>query len=134
MKNELIKKYSSDIQGILSCYDRVLIGGIIPKISHSSGLNSFLYGKGIKLKDITQFTNPLRNQVHANAKSIAQASGMQIEHIRKLKQVRKEDIVQKHLLERQVSQGLVCILSAMESCPNFVFKFRAVRNLKNFAK
>jgi hypothetical protein len=121
MENEFIKKHSANVQGMLSCYDRVIIKGTLPTACHAGAMTNLLYRKGYLLKDITQFTNPLRNELHANAKQIAKTEGIEIEFIRNSGKVRKEDLVKKHLKQRQVQSGLLCILSVMESCTNYVY-------------
>ncbi len=120
MKNEFVKKYQDKIQGVLSCYDRVVIKGTLPNASHAGAMTNLLYRKNYLLNDITKFTNPLRNEVYKNAKQIAKTAGIEIEYIRNTKKVRKEDLVKKQIEKRGIKNGLVCILSATESCPNYV--------------
>jgi hypothetical protein len=126
MKNEFIEKYTTSIQGVISFYDRILIRGTLPTISYAGGMNSLLYGKGIELKDITKFTAPLRDEVHENAKTIAQSEGIEIEHIRNPKEVRKEELAKAQIDARNITQGLVCIFSAMESCADFKFSYNKI--------
>ena len=123
MKNSFITKYESKIEGVLSCYDRVLLKGTLPSVSHAGAMTNLLYGKELLLKDITQYTNPLRNEIHENAKRLSDKYGIPIEFIRKTKAVRKEDLVQKRISEHGKTSGLVCILSAMESCRNYVYRY-----------
>ena len=122
MVNEFVKKYESKIEGIISCFDRVVIKGTLPSVSYTDAVTGLLYRNGILLKDFQTFMTPYRNQLHERAKQIAAKQGIAIEFIRKSK-VRKEDIVQKHLQERKITNGLVCILSAMESCQNYVYRY-----------
>lgn len=123
MKNNFIEKYNSKIEGVLSCFDRVVLKGTLPSISHAGAMTNLLYRKNMLLKDITQFTDPLRNEIHQNAKRISKSTGVEIEFIRKTKSVRKEDLVQKHIEQSGKTSGLVCILSAVESCQNYVYRF-----------
>ena len=106
MKNEFINKYQDKIQGVISCYDRILIKGTLPNASHVGAMTNLLYRKDYLLKDITQFTNPLRNEVYANAKRIAKSAGIEIEYIRQPKKVRKEDLVKKAIVKRGITSGL----------------------------
>ena len=93
MKNSFIKKYSSKIQGIISCYDRVLIKGTLHSVSHAGAMVNLLYRKNVLLKDYPKFISPYRNKLFTNAEQIAKAEGLKIEFIRKVKAVRKEDLV-----------------------------------------
>ena len=123
MENQFVKKYADKIQGTLSCYDRVAIKGTLPGVCHAGAMTNLLYRKNYLLKDITQFTNPLRNKLHANAKELAQSAGLAIEFIRNSRTVRKEGLAKKQLEKSQLQSGLVCILSAMESCTNYVYAY-----------
>ena len=123
MKNEFVKKYQDKIQGVLGCYDRVVIKGTLHEASHAGGMMNILNRKGIKFKDYPNFVAPYRNAIFQNAKQIAQAEQVSIEFIRKSKKVRKEDLVQKHIEESGKQNGLICILSAMEKCNNYRYKY-----------
>ena len=123
MVNEFVKKYESKIEGLISCFDRVVIKGTLPSVSYTEAVTGLLYRNGALLKDFSTFMAPYRNQLHKQAKQIAAQQGIAIEVIRKSRKVRKEDIVQKHLQQRKITSGLVCILSAMESCQNYVYRY-----------
>ena len=123
MKNSFVDKYSSKIEGVLSCYDRVVLRGTLPSVSHTGAMTNLLYRKGMLLKDITKLTDPLRNELHENAKRISKSSGVAIEFIRSSKSVRKEDLVRKSMEENGRTSGLVCILSAMETCRNYRYAY-----------
>lgn len=126
MKNEFVKKYQDKIQGVLGCYDRVVIKGTLHEASHSGGMMNLLNRKGILYKDYPKFVAPYRNEVHKNAEAISQAEQVPIEFIRNSKKVRKEDLVQKQIEQSVKKTGLVCILSAMERCNNYRYKYDRV--------
>lgn len=123
MKNEFLTKYQSKIQGVLRCYDRVVIKGTLHSVGHAGAMTNLLYRKDTPLKDFASFIAPYRNQLHQNAEQIAQQEGIKIEFIRKAKKIRKEDLVEQHLSKRPVAEGLVCILSAMEQCQNYEYRY-----------
>lgn len=119
MKNDFLAKYSNDIQGVISCYDRIVIRGTIRKISYPQGMNNHLYEKGIKLKDITEYTNPLRLELRDHVALIAESAEIEIKHIGNSKKIRKETYVKEQIKAGKITEGLVCILSAMESCNSY---------------
>lgn len=123
MEKGFIQKYSSKIQGQISCFDRVVIKGTLHSVGHVGAVTNLLYRKGVLLKDFKSFIAPYRNALHQTAKQIAKQEGIEIEFIRNSRKVRKEDIVQRHLAQRTVETGLVCILSAMESCQNYEYRY-----------
>ena len=111
----LTTTYREQISGTLSCFDRILIRGTLPKICYAGGMTSHLYSKGIKIFDYGPYASSLRDQVRANAESVAKSNGIEIEYVSR-STIRKEDLVKKVLDKRGYHCGLVHIISAMERC------------------
>ncbi len=114
----LTERYTNEIAGILSCFDRVVITGTIPQICYSEGMTNYLYHNKIRIFDYAKFAEPLRDKLRKNAEAIAEANGIKIEFVRK-RHVRKESLVQKILDKRGYAPGLVHIISAMEACESY---------------
>jgi len=114
----LSEKYSSDLDGVLSCYDRIIVTGSLSPLCYAKGMTGYLYAHDIRIFDYAQFAEPLRDEIRANAESIAKANGLTIEFIRK-NDFRKEDRVQELLRGRGTQPGLVHIFAAMEPCPSY---------------
>jgi hypothetical protein len=114
----LSEKYADKIDGVLNCYDRILISGNLQPFCYAAGMAGYLRAQGIRLFDYTQFAQPLRDEIRLNAESLAQAHGLTIEFVRK-KNFRKEDRVQALLKKRGHAPGLVHIFSAMEPCATY---------------
>jgi hypothetical protein len=111
----LIERHDKDIVGVVSCFDRVIIHGTLPGFGYSDGMTSYLTAQGIRVFDYTKFAEPLRDQIRSNAEALAEQSGIEIQFLR-TSNIRKESVVQKIVAERGSKPGLVCILSAMETC------------------
>ena len=119
MTTLLTDRYKNDLQGVLSCYDRIVITGTLPWVCYARGMTSYLYANRIKIFDYAkEFADPLRNKIRDNAQLIAKAHGVAIEHVNN-PHLRKEDLVAKVLAQRGDHPGLVHILSAMEACSAF---------------
>lgn len=116
----LTQRYSDQMCGVLSCFDRIIITGTIPGICYAEGMAGYLRARDIRLFDYPRFAEPLRDEVRANAERIAQENGVDIEFIRSSAHFRKEARVQEILTQRGEEPGLVHILSAMEACPSFM--------------
>jgi len=113
----LSDKYGAELHGVLKCFDRVIISGNLHPLCYAKGMTGYLYRRHIRIFDYTsQFAEPLRNAIRANAEAIAQEHGVEIEFIRRSKSCRKEDRIQEVLAERGDHPGLVHIFSAMERC------------------
>ena len=123
MKNEFLNKYHDKIQGIIGCYDRVVLKGTLHEASHAGGMMNILNRKGVRFKDYPNFVKPYRDLVKANAIEVSKTTGIPIEFIRHSKKIRKEELVRSHIEERGIQSGLVSILSAMERCNNYRYKY-----------
>lgn len=114
----LTTRYAGKIHGVLSCFDRVVITGTIPQIGYAQAMTQELWSRKVRIFDYTQFTEPLRDELRANAERLARENDLDIEFIRR-RTFRKEQRVKAILRERGDHPGLVHIFSAMESCASF---------------
>ncbi len=111
----LTERHKEQITGELSCFDRVLLFGTLPKICYAEGMTSYMYERKMRIFDYPKFADPFRNQLRENAEALATENGIEIEFVRQ-RNVRKEDLVKAAIAKRGEHAGLVCILSAMEPC------------------
>ena len=116
--NSLIERYCTQITGIISCFDRIIIKGTLQGFGSPHEMTSYLYKNGIKVFDFAKFADPLRSKIRANAERIATENGLKIEFIKK-NNFRKDERIKSILKERGKSPGLVHIFSAMEPCPSY---------------
>jgi hypothetical protein len=114
----LTERHAQRIEGVLGCWDRMLIFGTLPKICFAGGMTSFLFERKIRIFDYPKFAEPFRNRLRENAERLAAEAGLEIEFIRK-RNFRKEDRVKEVLEKRGEHPGLVCIFSAMEPCSTY---------------
>ena len=115
----LTERYASQITGVLSCYDRIILTGTLPGVCFPEGMATYLRVHGVRLFDYPRFAEPLREAIRQNAEQIAREHGVEIEFIRSVGAFRKEDRIRALLHERGMQPGLVHIFSAMEPCPAF---------------
>ena len=118
LQEQPVENWAEEAEGVLSCYDRIIITGTLLPLGYAHGMTGYLYQHGIRIFDYAKFAEPLRERVRANAEALAQASGVEIEFIRR-KDFRKENRVQKILQERGEQPGLVHIFGAMEACASY---------------
>jgi hypothetical protein len=114
----LQERHKSQIHGVLSCYDRVLIMGTIPGICYAEGMTRHMKIQGVRIFDYPRWAEPYRDELRTNAEALEKAHGLKIQHLRQ-KHIRKEEVVRKILEERGEHPGLVHIISAMESCETY---------------
>jgi len=114
----LTEKYLKDISFVLSCYDRILIEGTLPELSHAHGMTAHLYDKGVKVFDYVKYAEPLKDIIKHNAEQLARDNNIQIEFVRNAS-IRKEDLIKEKLLKCNNASGIIHILSAMEICASY---------------
>lgn len=118
MDELLTERYADQLDGVLSCYDRIVLTGSLQPFCYAQGMTHYLYQHAIRIFDYAQFAEPLRERIRENAEALAQANGMKIEFVRQ-KDFRKETRIQKILKERGEQPGLVHIFGAMEGCASY---------------
>jgi hypothetical protein len=114
----LVAGQDEHLDGVLSCFDRVVIIGSLPDICYSEGLAAHLSAHHIRLFDFTQWAEPLRNELRENAETLAAKEGIEIEFIRR-NNFRKDKRIKEITAQRGDHPGLVHIYSAMEPCMSF---------------
>lgn len=114
----LTERYSKQIAGELSCYDRVIVQGTLPVFCYAQGMTAYLSKRGIRIFDFVEFAKPLTEAIKARAEEIAAANGLTIDYVRK-KNFRKEDRIKEVLAKRGEAPGLVWIFSALEPCTTY---------------
>jgi hypothetical protein len=87
----LTERRSDQITAVLSCYDRILIQGILPGLCFAEGMTGYLYARQVRIFDYPRWAEPLREAVRENAEHLAAENALQIEFIRRPKSFRKED-------------------------------------------
>lgn len=115
----LLTRYADRIEGVLSCFDRLLISGTLVEICHAAVATSFVKRSHIKIFEFEErFAKPIRDEIRERAEALAQENGLSVEFIRR-RSFRKEDKVQKILEKRGDHPGLVHVFSALEAHPGY---------------
>lgn len=102
----LPETYKDKISGTLSCLDRIIFAGTIPKICYAGGMTSYLYSNNIRIFDHPKFSEPFRDELRENAERLAAENDISIEFVAKT-HIRKEDLVRKVLDKRGYQPGVL---------------------------
>ena len=116
--NGWVERYASNLHGVLSCFDRIIIVGTLPGACYAQGMTSFLYPQNIRIFDYPKFVEPLRDRIRDRAHKVCAEAGIEIEHVSK-SHIRKEERGARVLATRGDAPGLVHVISAMEACPSY---------------
>jgi hypothetical protein len=112
--NAFLVKFASSIIAVLGCHDRILFKGHLP-FANEAHLNRFVDDTlRIKRKDFLAFAEQKSQLLVKHAKDLAAQQGAPYVYLQG--RHRKEDLVQQHLRQRRLSEGLVCVLCCQETC------------------
>jgi len=81
----LTERYQSQIAGVLSCYDRIIMQGTVPKWCYARGMTDYCYERHIRIFDYPKWAEPLRDAIRENMERIAAENGLEIVFIRSKK-------------------------------------------------
>ena len=79
----LTERHKEQITGELSCFDRVLLFGTVPKICYGEGMTSYMYERQMRIFDYPKLAEPFRNQLRENAETLARISHQPVKLRRK---------------------------------------------------
>lgn len=119
-----LTRYADRIVGVLSCFDRIIIWGMLPMVSQAAGLAHFCREHDLPLGQLVNWAMGLRDEMEKQLRDLAETAGVEFEYLAS-KQVRKEARIQEILAQRGDHPGLVHIFASVE--PSRVFKVFAGR-------
>lgn len=110
-----LTRHASEVKGVLTGFDRVRFRGTIRWLASVQGLGTFLHHQRVLLKDFKVYAQGLTEQIKRSAHGLAQHEQRPL-HYLPSSGLRKEDLA-RHIAERDgVTDGLVCVLTAVEPC------------------
>jgi hypothetical protein len=112
--NPFLVKFAPSIIAVLGCHDRIIFKGHLP-FSNEAHLNGFVdHTLRIKRTDFLAFVEAKAERLVKDAKDVAAREGAPYVYLQG--RHRKEDLVQRQIRERRLSEGLVCVLCCQETC------------------
>jgi len=116
---EFAEKHRDRIVGAPECFDRILLKGHLP-LPTGKSLESLLDSLGLLYKDFEAFVLKHSQYIKDHARQAAERSERPFEPIPP--RVRKEDRAPEIAKRDGITQGLLCIYTAAESCSSFVLR------------
>lgn len=114
----LLERYHQHVVGKIECFDRIIIRGTLPVVSHAAGMVATLHQRGLSVLEYTEFVQPLGQRIKANAETLARQAGIDIEYVPS-RRFRQKDRIENILKTRGRHPGLVHIFVGPESCTCF---------------
>ena len=111
-----VSKHTQKITGITECVDRIVFKGYLP-ISAASSMEAFMSHRRLLIKDFGWFVSQQSDVLKEHAHGLAEKTGRPFIHLSG--PMRKEDKVREIAARDGVTDGLVCVLSAVEATQSF---------------
>ena len=116
------------ITGSLAMFDRMIFKGHLTQLYKQDGARCFLWSQGVALKDFTAYAKATTEQIANNARKLVTAAGRPVisfDHVKTRNRSQHKDELAKSIAERDgVTAGIVCLISAVESCFSFQVRKR----------
>ena len=114
--DRFLQKHRHLTTGVISCFDRVLFKGHLP-ISGAKAMEGFMARQGLLIKDFKNFVGEHSARIKAHAKATADRANRLFQPLTHT--IRKEDWARDIAKREGITEGLVCIFSAVEACQSF---------------
>ena len=113
-----IERHQERIIGVLSGFDRILFRGTMRALSHVAGMDKYLNVRGVLYKHFGRFVQRISNRIKEHAAEYAAAHDRPFRYLAS-SSLSKEDYARGIMNQDSIQQGLVCVLSCVESCQTY---------------
>jgi hypothetical protein len=112
--NEFTSRYSDQISGVITGFDRLVFRGNLPLI-HDSGMKGYLWANHIAWKDYAQHVNDVSRQIKLASLAPMEAAGRPVRYLNNGKES-KEEMARAIARQDGITSGPICALTAVEPC------------------
>jgi len=113
---KFIEAHKDNIHGSISCVDRIIFKGY-SFLSWAENMEKYLSHNGVLLKDFKNFALRLSGTIKSHGLETALQSGRP--YLKPCGKLDKEDKARDIAQKDNITEGLICVISAMESSPTF---------------
>lgn len=113
--HSFLTRHAAEVKGVLTGFDRVRFRGTIRWLASVDGLGTFLHHQGVLLKQFKPYAQSLTERIKQSAHRLSERERRPL-HYLPSSSLRKEDFA-RHIAEQdRITDGLVCVLTAVEPC------------------
>src|SRR5579864_1308954 len=116
------------ITGSLAMFDRMIFKGRITSLYKQDGARCFLWSQGVPLKDFTAYAKASTERIANAARKLVTDAGRPVisfDHVKTRNRTqRKDDLAKKIADDDGITEGIICLISAVESCWSFQVRRR----------
>jgi hypothetical protein len=112
---KFIEQFKDQITGVIEGIDRIMIKGYISQFYHNNNFYYFLNQEKVQLKDYKEYVLKVTSKMKTSIEDTIKQTGCYYQYLSNSLQS-KEDIAKGIMKERNITSGLICVLSAVEPC------------------
>jgi hypothetical protein len=116
-----LRVHESKIKGVLSGFDRVRFRGTLRMLANTKGFGGFLCFMGILLKDFKEWSVALTERIRRASKELADIRQRPVIYLYSCHKD-KEAIAREIAKRDGITEGLICVLTCVESCQTFTIR------------
>ena len=125
-----LKKFAAVVRGVLSGFDRLFLCGTLRGLSHTKGLQHYLWAHRIPFKDFAAHSQQVTARLEEASLRQARQLGREIRYLNSA-QHSKEDIARQIAARDRIKEGLICVLRSVDPCMSFqIHKNHRTRKLE----
>jgi hypothetical protein len=113
-----LSKFAAVVRGRLSGFDRLFFCGTWRRLSHTRGLQNYLWAHRIPYKDFAAHSLEVTARLEEASLRQARQLGREVRY-RNSAQHRKEDIAREIAARDHIKEGLICVLRSVDPCMSF---------------
>ena len=121
--------HAGRVTGELAMYDRLIFKGHLTRLFNQDAVRAYLWSQGVGLKEFTPYAKATTARIADHCRGLAAAAGRPVisfDHVRTRGRpsFHKDDLA-KSIADRDgVTEGIVCLISAVEPCMSFQVRKR----------
>jgi hypothetical protein len=116
--NAFLTKFAAVVRGILSGFDRLFLCGSLRGLSHTRGLQNYLWAHRLPYKDFAAHSLEVTARLEEASLRQARLLGREVRYLNSA-QHSKEEIARAIAARDHIHNGLICVLRSVDPCMSF---------------
>lgn len=116
--DQFLSKHADVVIGVLSGFDRLVFRGTLRMLAHRAGMMAYLWAVRVLMKDFAVHAEALTRQLREASEELARQTHRPIRYLPSSASS-KEDVARKIARADGITEGLICILTAVEPCQSY---------------
>ncbi len=115
--------HAERITGSLTMFDRVIFKGHLTRLFREGAVRAFLWNQGIPITEFTDYAKRTTDQIAWAVRAIAEEADRPVisfDHVKTRGRLNRKEDLAKSIAERDgITEGVICVITAVESCWSF---------------